>query len=108
MTRKVLRLGRGKQAGGVEEKIGLSASHIQDIANPRSPRYDPTFPKFVSLGKRAVGLFDDELDAWLSHRPRVDPIVREKQFLPLQEGRKRFRENQKSRKQSCSRRREAT
>lgn len=50
---------------------GLSNSHLYDIANPRSPNFDPSFPVAVKLGPRAVGWFEDEVNVWLASRPRV-------------------------------------
>lgn len=44
---------------------GLSRSTIYDKQNPKSPRYDHTFPKKVSLGPRAVGWYFSEIEAWL-------------------------------------------
>lgn len=44
---------------------GLSRSTVFDISNPNSPRYDPTFPKKVRIGLRAVGWFENELFQWL-------------------------------------------
>jgi len=44
---------------------GLSRSTIYDKQDPKSPRYDQTFPKKVPLGPRAVGWYFFEIDAWL-------------------------------------------
>lgn len=44
---------------------GLSRSTIYDKQNPKSPRFDPTFPQKVYLGARAVGWFQKEIEAWL-------------------------------------------
>jgi len=49
----------------VIQLTGLSRSTIYDKQNPRSPRYDPTFPKKVTLGARAVGWYFGEVEAWL-------------------------------------------
>lgn len=49
----------------VIQLTGLSRSTIYDKQNPRSPRYDPTFPKKVSLGARAVGWYFGEIETWL-------------------------------------------
>jgi len=45
--------------------VGLSRSTIYDKQNPKSPRFDPTFPKKIKLGARAVGWFQNELELWL-------------------------------------------
>lgn len=52
----------------VTEKIGLGRSAIYDRMDQRSPRYDPTFPKSVSLGGRSIGFVEAEVDAWLAAR----------------------------------------
>ena len=53
----------------VEARTGLSRSTIYAKLrrNPNRPRdYDPTFPKPVSMGAKAVGWIESELDAWLT------------------------------------------
>jgi prophage regulatory protein len=52
----------------VIQLTGLSRSTIYDKQNPRSPRYDPTFPKKVTLGARAVGWYMQEVEQWLQGR----------------------------------------
>lgn len=52
----------------VEARTGLSRSTIYAKLrrNPKRPNdYDPTFPKPVSVGAKAVGWIEAELDAWL-------------------------------------------
>ncbi|GLR34511.1 helix-turn-helix transcriptional regulator [Shewanella decolorationis] len=44
---------------------GLSRSTIYDKLNPKSPRFDPLFPRKVCLGARAVGWYFGEVEAWL-------------------------------------------
>ncbi|ALE55200.1 hypothetical protein AC233_11335 [Burkholderia sp. HB1] len=48
--------------------VGLGKSTVYDYLNPKSPRYDPTFPKSVKLGASAVGWIDHEVTAWLESR----------------------------------------
>ena len=48
--------------------IGLSRSTVFDISNPKSPRYDPTFPKKVRIGLRAVGWYEEEIYAWTASK----------------------------------------
>lgn len=48
--------------------IGLGRSTLFDITNPNSPRYDPTFPRKVRLGLRAVGWLEDEIHEWVASR----------------------------------------
>jgi prophage regulatory protein len=50
------------------KKIGLKRSAIYDKLTPKSPRYDPTFPRPIRLGARAVGFLEAELDTWLDAR----------------------------------------
>jgi len=53
----------------VEARTGLSRSTIYGKMRHNSKRpgdYDPTFPKPVSIGSKAVGWIESELDAWLT------------------------------------------
>lgn len=53
----------------VEARIGLARSPIYAKLkhNPKRPGdYDPTFPKPIALGARAVGWIESEIDAWLA------------------------------------------
>jgi prophage regulatory protein len=53
----------------VEARTGLSRSTIyaKMQRNPKRPSdYDPTFPKPVSLGAKAVGWIEAEIEAWLT------------------------------------------
>ena len=53
----------------VEARTGLSRSSIYARISPNPNRpgdHDPTFPKPVSLGAKAVGWVEAEIDAWLS------------------------------------------
>jgi len=55
--------------GQVETKTGLGRSAIYGKLrfNPKRPgEFDPTFPKPVRIGKKAVGWVESEVDAWLS------------------------------------------
>ncbi|WP_105648956.1 AlpA family phage regulatory protein [Cronobacter dublinensis] len=47
------------------KKIGISRSTIYDWLNPKSPRYDVTFPKQRRLGMHSVGWMESEIDKWL-------------------------------------------
>lgn len=53
---------------GVMKKIGISRSTIYDWLNPKSPRYDETFPKQRRLGRQSVGWLESELNEWLMQR----------------------------------------
>lgn len=48
--------------------IGLSRSTVFDISNPKSPRFDPSFPKKVRIGVRAVGWLEIEIHEWIASR----------------------------------------
>lgn len=65
-TSPPLRILRRKQ---VEERTGLSRSTIYARINPKSPYYDPAFPKPVELGRGMqnppVGWVEEELDTYL-------------------------------------------
>lgn len=39
----------------VLEAIGIASSTLYDWLNPRSRRYDPTFPRQIRLGRMSVG-----------------------------------------------------
>ena len=52
----------------LEARIGLSRSTIYAKLrmNPKRPAdYDPTFPKPVAVGAKAVGWIEAEVDEWL-------------------------------------------
>lgn len=53
----------------VEARTGLSRSTIYAKLrqNPKRPGdFDPTFPQPISVGARAVGWVESEIDAWLA------------------------------------------
>lgn len=52
----------------VIQLTGLSRSTIYDKLNPKSPRFDPLFPRKVCLGARAVGWYMHEVEQWLQGR----------------------------------------
>lgn len=54
----------------VAKKAAIKRSTIYDWLNPKSPRYDPTFPKQRRLGTKSVGWLESELDDWLKNRPK--------------------------------------
>jgi prophage regulatory protein len=61
-TVKILRM------RAVVAKLGIARSTIYDWLNPKSPRYDATFPKQRRLGQQSVGWLEAELDQWLQER----------------------------------------
>lgn len=55
------------------ERIGVGRSTAYDWMNPRSPRYDPTFPHSIKLsgGRRgcgAVGWIESDIRRWIESR----------------------------------------
>ncbi|AUV00729.1 AlpA family phage regulatory protein [Enterobacter cloacae] len=58
-TVKILRM------RAVTAKLGIARSTIYDWLDPKSPRYDATFPKQRRLGQQSVGWVEAELDQWL-------------------------------------------
>lgn len=53
----------------VEARTGLSRSSIyaKMKRNPKRPGdFDPTFPTSISVGAKAVGWIESELDDWLT------------------------------------------
>ncbi len=50
----------------LEKRLRLSRTTIYDKINPKSPRYDATFPKPIRLGNgSAVGWIEHEVDEYL-------------------------------------------
>ncbi len=67
--------------GQVEAKTGLGRSAIYGKLrqNPKRPNeYDPTFPKPVHIGLKAVGWVESEVDGWLKAQ-----IAKSRQEAPL-------------------------
>ncbi|WP_387467254.1 helix-turn-helix transcriptional regulator [Photorhabdus sp. RM323S] len=55
----------------VMKKIGVARSTIYDWINPKSPRYDATFPKRRRLGKQSIGWLESEIDEWILLRTPI-------------------------------------
>ncbi|HGN1756111.1 TPA: helix-turn-helix transcriptional regulator [Proteus mirabilis] len=55
----------------VIQRIGVARSTLYDWINPKSPRYDPTFPKQKRLGRQSVGWVESEINDWLLNRQSV-------------------------------------
>ena len=49
----------------VIDTCGLSRSSIYEKINPKSRRYDPTFPTPIKIGVSAVGWLRHEIEAWI-------------------------------------------
>jgi len=52
----------------VKARTGLSRSTIYSKLDPKSSAYDPTFPKQIKLGVRAVAWLEEEVDTWLQQQ----------------------------------------
>jgi len=52
----------------LEHRTGFRRSTIYAALNPRTKRFDPTFPKPVKLGPSAVAWVEGEVDAWINSR----------------------------------------
>ncbi|MGP9767049.1 AlpA family phage regulatory protein [Halomonas sp. AOP13-D3-9] len=50
------------------EKLSISRSSIYEKMNPKSPRFDATFPKPIRLGAASVGWLENQVDEWLMSR----------------------------------------
>ncbi|CAG8947086.1 AlpA family transcriptional regulator [Escherichia coli] len=55
----------------VIHKTGIARATIYDWLNPKSPRYDETFPKKRMLGAKSVGWVESEIDEWLLQRSKL-------------------------------------
>lgn len=64
-SKRVLRILRIRQ---VQERVGLSRSAIYDRINPKSSRYDDTFPRPVKIGQSAVGWLESSVNEWIERR----------------------------------------
>lgn len=49
----------------VLDRVGLSRSTIYDRLDEKSPRYDRSFPRPVSLGGAAVGWLEADISEWI-------------------------------------------
>ena len=67
-SRSALTILRRKQ---VEVRTGLSRSSLYAKLKPNPKRpgdYDPTFPRPIALGAKAVGWVEEEIEAWLAEQ----------------------------------------
>lgn len=56
---------RGKD---FRKTFGIPESTRADWEDPKSPRFDPTFPKKINLGSRSVAYYYSDVIAWLDSR----------------------------------------
>ena len=52
----------------VATKLAIGKSTIYDWINPKSPRYDPSFPKPIKLGGNSIGWVSTMIDDWLTNK----------------------------------------
>lgn len=64
--RKILRM---KQ---LAERTGLSRTTLNELMNPHSRYFDPTFAPKIRLSSRAVGYYEADVEAWLASRAKAD------------------------------------
>lgn len=64
-TVKILRM------SALTAKLGIAHSTIYDWLNPKSTRYDATFPKQRRLGQQSVGWIETDVDQWILQRNSV-------------------------------------
>jgi prophage regulatory protein len=55
----------------LKNQTGKSRSSIYDTLNPKSPRYDESFPKPIRVGLRSIGWIEAEVQAWIETRRAV-------------------------------------
>jgi prophage regulatory protein len=63
--RNILTILRLKQ---VRVRTGLARATLYDKLDPKSSRYDPTFPRQVKIGPKAVGWIESEIQGWIESR----------------------------------------
>lgn len=61
-TNQIIRINKLKQM------IGLSRSSVYDKMNPKSKRYDASFPRPIKLSISAVGWFEQDIIDWLNSK----------------------------------------
>lgn len=52
----------------VTAQLGISRSAVYDWMDPKSPRYDSTFPKPIRLGRASIGWLSTDIDAFIDSR----------------------------------------
>ena len=55
----------------VIERVGIGRSTIYDWMNPRSPRFDSTFPKPIKLGSNSIAWLEYDIDSWILSKVNV-------------------------------------
>ena len=52
------------------DRTGLGRTSFYNRMNPSHPDFDPRFPKRVSIGRRAVGFRESEVDEWIDRQAK--------------------------------------
>lgn len=52
-------------------RLRLSKSTVRRYYDPSTPSYDPTFPRPVKLGKRAIGWHEEAIHRWVLSRESI-------------------------------------
>ncbi|WP_323016224.1 helix-turn-helix transcriptional regulator [Castellaniella sp.] len=55
----------------LKDRTGMSRSTLYSLMNPKSDRYDPTFPRRVQLGARMVGWLEQEVVIWIAQKALI-------------------------------------
>ena len=55
----------------VIDRVGIGRSTIYDWMNPKSPRFDVTFPKPVKLGCNSIAWLEHDIDSWILGKVNV-------------------------------------
>lgn len=61
-------LGDIVRMAGALTKTGMKRTSFLNLQDPKSPYFDPAFPKRIRLGARSVGWSENELEVWLLMR----------------------------------------
>ncbi|WP_410497692.1 helix-turn-helix transcriptional regulator [Chitinibacter sp. S2-10] len=64
-TEKTVRFLRIKE---LAKMIGMGKSSIYDRLNPKSKRYEPTFPRPIKLGVGTTVWASDEVESWMAQQ----------------------------------------
>ncbi|MFO2016219.1 AlpA family phage regulatory protein [Pseudomonas aeruginosa] len=52
----------------VTAQLGISRSAVYDWMDPKSPRYDSTFPKPIRLGRASIGWLATDIEGFIGSR----------------------------------------
>ncbi len=66
----------------VAKKLSIGKSTIYDWLNPKSPRYDPNFPKPIKLSAKTIGWLSTMVDEWIENKQREQHPMDIEDLLP--------------------------